>query len=276
MIKKKVLCCGLILSGMLLSKLYSSTNQNVVAGGVKINSAKILSIKNKIEEKGATPHSEKDKVKEGEEGYLNSITFADESLPLDLPQVERKLTQYLSRFSFRKQQTYSLHKQAEKHLPQIAHILKSYGIPEDFKYIPLVESGMDSRIVSHKGAGGYWQFMPATARLYGLRVNGKVDDRLNLTKSTHAAARYLKSLHKEFGDWTLVAAAYNVGGGSLKGAIRRQKQDDYYRLKLNNETASYVYKLISVKEIIENPSKHGYSRYAKADLASDEREKNML
>ncbi len=276
MIKKKVLCCGLILSGMLLSKLYSSTNQNVVAGGVKINSAKILNIKKEIEGEGAKARSEKDKKEGDKEDYLTSITFANEGLPLDLPQVERKLTQYLSRFSFRKQQSYGLHKKAEKHLPQIARILESYGIPEDFKYIPLVESGMDSRVVSHKGAGGYWQFMPTTARLYGLRVNGKVDERLNLTKSTHAAARYLKSLYKEFGDWTLVAAAYNVGGGSLKGAIRRQKQDDYYQLKLNNETASYVYKLISVKEIIENPSKHGYTRYAKADLGNDDGEKNML
>ncbi|EFK58904.1 Membrane-bound lytic murein transglycosylase D precursor [Sphingobacterium spiritivorum] len=276
MIKKKVLCCGLILAGMLLSKLYSSTKENAVAANVRYDDAKTLNIKNRIVNKAALSDHNGDKDNEGEHDYLISITFAEESLPLDLPQVERKLTQYLSRFSFRKQQTYSLHKQAEKHLPQIAAILKSHGIPEDFKYIPLVESGMDSRVVSSKGAGGYWQFMPATARLYGLKVSGKVDERLNLTKSTHAAARYLKYLYREFGDWTLVAAAYNVGGGSLRGAIRRQKQDDYYKLKLNNETASYVYKLVSVKEIIENPSKHGYTRYAKAPVADEEREKNML
>jgi len=93
--------------------------------------------------------------------------------------------------------------------------------------------------------------MPATARLYGLKVNGSVDERLDLIKSTHAAAKYLKSLHKEFGDWTLAAAAYNVGGGSLRASLRRQKKDNYYDLKLNSETAAYVYKIISMKAILE-------------------------
>mgnify|MGYP003522151490 CR=1 FL=1 len=151
-----------------------------------------------------------------------------------------------------------MHKKADKYLPKIAAILKDYGIPEDFKYIPLVESGLDPKVTSHKGAGGYWQFMPATARLYGLRVDGKVDERKNFVKSTHAAAKYIKSLYEQFGDWTLVAAAYNVGGGSLKSTMRRQNKDNYYHLRLNAETGSYVYKLVSVKEVIEHPDKHGY------------------
>ncbi|WP_245801069.1 lytic transglycosylase domain-containing protein [Sphingobacterium nematocida] len=192
------------------------------------------------------------------EDYFNSLTFANESIPTELTTVKQKLGKYLSKFSFKRQQSYQMHKKADKYLPQIAAILKSYGIPEDFKYIPLVESGLDPRVTSHKGAGGYWQFMPATARLYGLRVNGNVDDRVDFLKSTHAAARYLKSLYEEFGDWTLVAAAYNVGGGSLKASMRRQKEDNYFKLRLNAETGSYVYKLVSVKEVIENPVKHGY------------------
>ncbi|WP_240452888.1 MULTISPECIES: lytic transglycosylase domain-containing protein [Sphingobacterium] len=192
------------------------------------------------------------------EDYVNSLTFANESIPTELTTVKQKLGKYLSKFSFKRQQSYQMHKKADKYLPQIASILKSYGIPEDFKYIPLVESGLDARVTSHKGAGGYWQFMPATARLYGLRVNGKVDERVDFLKSTHAAARYLKSLYEEFGDWTLVAAAYNVGGGSLKASMRRQKEDNYFKLRLNSETASYVYKLVSVKAVIENPGKHGY------------------
>lgn len=169
-----------------------------------------------------------------------------------------------------------MHKKAETYLPMIAKILKSHGIPEDFKYIPLVESGLSKAVVSSKGAGGYWQFMPATARLYGLRVNGAVDDRKDLVKSTHAAARYLKYLYAQFGNWTLVAAAYNVGDGSLKGSIRRQKKDDYFALKLNNETGSYVYKLVSMKEIIEHPQKHGYSRYADKETETLDREPKML
>jgi len=199
------------------------------------------------------------------EAYYRTVMFADEQVPLRNPTVERKFERYLANFSFRKQQSYALHKKAEKHLPQIAAILKSYGIPEDFKYVPLVESDMNPQITSHKGAGGYWQFMPATARLYGLKVNEHIDERKDLIKSTHAAARYLKSLHKDFGNWTLVAAAYNIGGGSLKNAIRKQGTQNYYDLKLNKETGSYVYKLVSMKQVIENPHKHGYKRYAQID-----------
>ncbi|WP_245893563.1 lytic transglycosylase domain-containing protein [Sphingobacterium gobiense] len=211
------------------------------------------------------------------EVYYRSVKFANKRVPLHRPSVERKFERYLTNFSFRKQQTYSLHKKAEQHLPKIAAILASYGIPEDFKYVPLIESDMNPQITSHKGAGGYWQFMPATARLYGLKVNGSVDERKDLIKSTHAAARYLKSLYKEFGDWTLVAAAYNVGGGSLKSSIRRQGTNDYYNLRLNNETGTYVYKLVSMKQVIENPHKHGYKRYAEmADKYQHINEQNLL
>jgi soluble lytic murein transglycosylase-like protein len=190
---------------------------------------------------------------------MEMITFADDNPPLENKSVKQKLDKYLSRLSYKRQQSYNLHRSADKYLPQIAKILATYGIPEDFKYIPLVESGLNPKITSHKGAGGYWQFMPATARLYGLKVTGAVDERKDFVKSTHAAARYLKSLYEEFGDWTLVAAAYNVGGGSLKSAMRRQNEDNYYNLKLNSETGSYVYKLISMKEVIEKPTKYGYS-----------------
>lgn len=187
------------------------------------------------------------------------MSFADEALPLERNAVKQKLGKYLSIFSFKKQQSYQLHEKAEKYLPRIAEVLKMYEIPDDFKYIPLVESGLNPKVTSSKGARGFWQFMPATARLYGLRVDGKVDERLDFEKSTHAAAKYLKSLYEEFGDWTLVAAAYNVGGGSLRSSIRKQGVSDYYRLRLNAETGSYVYKLVSVKEVIEKPNDYGYN-----------------
>lgn len=249
MVRKKVLCISAIFSVMVLSRLYSTPQADSLEDPFK----KLM-----LEYVEKLKHDKANLTVDENENYLSSLTFADESIPTELASVKQKLGKYLSKFSFKKQQSYQMHKQAAKYLPQIASILKSHGIPEDFKYIPLVESGLDPRVTSHKGAGGYWQFMPATARLYGLRVNGKVDERIDFLKSTHAAARYLKSLYAEFGDWTLVAAAYNVGGGSLKASIRRQKEDNYYRLRLNAETGSYVYKLVSVKEVIENPSKHGY------------------
>lgn len=249
MIRKKVLCISAIFSIMVLSRLYSNPQEGSFENPFK----KLM-----LEHAEKLKRDKASLMSDSNEDYLVSLTFADESIPTELESVKQKLGKYLSKFSFKKQQSYQMHKQADKFLPQIAAILKSYGIPEDFKYIPLVESGLDPRVTSHKGAGGYWQFMPATARLYGLRVNGQVDERVDFLKSTHAAARYLKSLYGEFGDWTLVAAAYNVGGGSLRASIRRQKEDNYFKLRLNAETASYVYKLVSVKEVIENPAKHGY------------------
>lgn len=256
MIKKRVLCCSMVLSVMILSKLYSTPSSTSKEDPIR----KTLMEQVERHRKAIALSPEKQK-----EAYYSSVTFADEGVPLHNPIVEEKFEKYLRNVSFRKQQSYVLHKKAAKHLPAIAAILTTYGIPEDFKYIPLVESNMNPQITSHRGAGGYWQFMPATARLYGLKVNKHVDERKNLVKSTHAAARYLKSLYGEFNDWTLVAAAYNVGGGSLKKTIRRQGTSNYYKLRLNKETGSYVYKLVSIKEVIENPHAHGYKRYAKMD-----------
>ncbi len=258
----------MVLSVMLLSKLYSNAKLESEKDPIKKVLLEQLDKKRKLI--ALSPEKQK-------EAYYSSITFANERVPLANVSVETKFEKYLARFSFRKQQSYDLHKKAEKHLPQIAAILKSYGIPEDFKYIPLIESDMSPDVVSHKGAGGYWQFMPATARLYGLKVGAGVDERRDLIKSTHAAARYIKSLHKEFNDWTLAAAAYNVGGGSLRASIRRQGVANYYGLKLNQETGAYVYKLLSVKQVIENPNKHGYKRYAESrDKFQSINEKNLL
>ncbi|WP_437918286.1 lytic transglycosylase domain-containing protein [Sphingobacterium sp. LRF_L2] len=253
---------------MLLSKLYINAHSSSKKDPIK------KALLEQVEKRKAaivlSPEQQK-------EAYYKSIRFANKRVPLSNAQVESKFERYLATFSYRKQQSYDLHNKAAQHLPKIAAILKSYGIPEDFKYIPLIESDMNPRIVSHKGAGGYWQFMPSTARLYGLKVGGNFDERKDLVKSTHAAARYLKSLYAEFEDWTLVAAAYNIGGGSLKAAIRRQGTKDYYRLRLNQETASYVYKLVSLKQVIENPNKHGYKRYAKVDDKYQTiNEKNLL
>ncbi|WP_312139605.1 lytic transglycosylase domain-containing protein [Sphingobacterium sp.] len=190
--------------------------------------------------------------KNSKDDFYSQISFANETIPHEESFFRKRIDKYLSKFAYLKKPSNQIHKKADKLLPRIAKILKSYGIPEDFKYIAVVESSLSPSTTSHKGAGGYWQFMPATARLYGLRVDANVDERLDLVKSTHAAAKYLKSLHAEFGDWTLAAAAYNVGGGSLRASLRRQKKDNYYELKLNAETAAYIYKIISMKTILEN------------------------
>ncbi len=198
--------------------------------------------------------------------YYNSLSFADESIPLGDSRITSKMKKALNAHSHSKLQTSRLHNQASRWFPIIEPILAKYGIPEDFKYMPLVESGLKAGI-SPKGAAGFWQFMPQTARDFGLRVTSDIDDRNNIQKSTVAAAKYIKSLYREFNSWTLAAAAYNVGEGRLKRQINSQNQDNYFKMKLNRETASYVYKLISMKEIIENPTRYGYTNKMSRMLA---------
>ena len=209
------------------------------------------------------------------EPYFNTLSFANETLPSGDKHIKQKMNAILNAHTYKALQTSKLHRQAEKWFPIIEPILKQYGIPADFKYVPLVESGLQGG-TSPKGASGYWQFMPQTARDFGLKVNAGLDERDNIRKSSIAAAKYIKSLYREFDSWTLAAAAYNIGEGSLKRQMLEQNQDNYYKMKLNRETASYVYKLISMKEIIENPTRYGYNNRASRLLANSNSEIKSL
>ena len=190
----------------------------------------------------------------------NAYNFANEALPLNDARVTRKLNVSLKQHTFKTVQSNVLHRKAEKWFPIIEPILKIYGIPDDFKYIPLVESGLHSG-TSPKGASGLWQFMPGTARTYGLKVGHGVDERNNLRKSTIAACKYIRELYGEFSSWTLAAAAYNNGSVKLQRAINKQNEDNYFRMKLNRETGAYVYNIIAMKAIIEQPKDFGYKNY---------------
>lgn len=191
------------------------------------------------------------------EEALDNFSFANEALPLNDKRVDLKLKKSITKNRFRNIQSNVLHAKADKLFPIIEPILRAYGIPEDFKFVPLVESGLCEG-TSPKGARGIWQFMPGTARSYGLKVGKGKDERLNVRKSTIAACRYIKELYAEFNSWTLAAAAYNNGSIKLERAINRQNEDNYFRMTLNRETGSYVYKLIAMKEIINKPKKYGY------------------
>ncbi|MDN3586902.1 lytic transglycosylase domain-containing protein [Pedobacter aquatilis] len=197
--------------------------------------------------------------KEEPKSLMARLNFADETLPLGDRRVERKMKKILAAHTFDNTQTHRLQRKAAEWFPVIEPILAAYGIPEDFKYLALVESGMQGG-VSPKGAAGVWQFMPGTARSYGLKVNGNTDERYNLRKSTVAACKYIKEMYKGLESWTLVAAAYNVGDGRLRRQIDNQNQDNYYKMKLNRETGGYVYKVISMKQIIEHPARYGYEK----------------
>ena len=244
MIKKHLITCSVILVLFIVSQLFISST---------ILKRKAVSV-NTIDNK-----------------YVNSvplliwhnndaneeINFADEAIPANNAGVNRKLKRSLRSNSYRNIQSNVLHKKALALFPIIEPILKMYGIPNDFKYIPLVESGLCSG-TSPRGARGLWQFMPGTARTYGLKVNKNIDERLNVRKSTIAACVYLKELYGEFNSWTLTAAAYNLGSVKLQRAINKGNKRNYFLMHLNAETGSYVYKLIAMKEVINKPENYGY------------------
>lgn len=135
--------------------------------------------------------------------------------------------------------------------PYILEALKKYHLPADFQYLPLVESAYNN-VRSKAGAMGIWQLMPETARGYGLRVRSERDDRLYFMKATEAACRFLRDLHELLGNWTLVAAAYNLGPNGLIRRMSQQRETDYYRLKLPGETSAYVYRIIAVKLVLNS------------------------
>ncbi|NSL87945.1 lytic transglycosylase domain-containing protein [Chitinophaga solisilvae] len=161
----------------------------------------------------------------------------------------------------------SLRLKAEQFFPVIEPILRQYEVPLDFKYLPIVESGL-TNATSPVGAQGVWQIMPGTAAELGLAVSEGYDERNHLIKATHAACRLIRNLHTQLKSWTLAAAAYNAGPGNISRNIRRQGSTDYYQLLLNNETAQYIYKIIAIKQLFESPELYlpgfGYNVFSKS------------
>ncbi len=184
---------------------------------------------------------------------LVDVNFCGECMPLDQESVVSRWKHVFTLFKTHTGQIGGLRKRADVFFPVVDDILEKYDIPPDFRYIPLAESGLNAKAVSPKGAGGYWQLMPGTARELGLKVNSKTDERFNTRKATEAACRYLRQLYKQFGSWSLVAAAYNVGPGYIKGQLRRQANVDYYQMKLPRETRYYLYRVLLYKELLSRP-----------------------
>jgi hypothetical protein len=148
-------------------------------------------------------------------------------------------------------------KRANKVFPIIEPILAKNGIPDDFKYLAVIESGLINAI-SPSGAKGVWQFMPETAKESKLEVTEQVDERYHIEKSTEAACQYLLKAKNKFGNWTVAAASYNGGMSGLQNHITFQQSSDYYNLWLTDETARYVFRILALKEIMKNPEKYGY------------------
>lgn len=192
------------------------------------------------------------------------MNLAGEPVPLEKQDIKERLDRELLVNTYWQSNGLLLIKRANKFFPIIEPLLKKYNLPDDFKYLCVAESALIN-VPSYKGAAGYWHFMPATGREYGLEVNKNVDERYNLEKSTKVAASYLKRAKKKFGTWTLAAAAYNAGAGRISKRLKEQKVKSYYDLLLNTETGRYVFRVLALKEIMSNPKKYGFL-FDKEDL----------
>lgn len=186
-----------------------------------------------------------------------TLNFCGETVPLDTPDVWERYDREIVINKNLHASTELVIKRARRYFPVIEPILAKYGVPDDFKYLAVIESKLENA-VSPAGARGIWQFMPATAKEYGLEVNDYVDERYHLEKATEAACKYLLAAKEKFGTWTLAAASYNGGMNGITRQIERQKVSDFYDLLLTEETSRYVFRILALKEIMQNPEKYGY------------------
>ncbi len=186
-----------------------------------------------------------------------NLEFAGEKVPTNKFDVFQTLDREFLVNTYWQSQTILFIKRANRYFPIIDSILKKNNIPDDFKYLALIESGLQN-VVSPSGARGFWQFLPKTAKEYGLEVNKEVDERYNLEKATQAACDFFNKSYQTFSNWTLVAASYNMGIGGLKRQLKRQITNNYWDLLLNSETARYVNRIIAVKYILQNPERFGF------------------
>ena len=185
------------------------------------------------------------------------ISFAGEEIILDEDDLIERMDKEFLVNTYWQSNTILLIKKSNKYFPQIEKILIEEGVPTDFKYLALIESGLDN-VTSPRGAKGFWQIMKTTGKEYGLEINSNVDERYNLNLSTRLACKYLKKAKDKFGTWTLAAAAYNRGINGVQNEITKQNQTTYENILFGEETKRYVFRIIALKNIVESPESFGF------------------
>lgn len=186
------------------------------------------------------------------------LDFCGEAMPLGNPDIKERIDRELLVNTYWQSNGLLMFKRAQKYFPVIEPILKKNGVPDDFKYLAVIESGL-TNAVSPAGARGVWQILKGTGREYGLEINKNVDERYNLEKATQVACEYLKAAKEKFGSWTLAAAAYNAGNAGIEKQMTIQNVTNYYDLLLGQETGRYVFRIVAFKEILSHPEKYGFN-----------------
>lgn len=188
----------------------------------------------------------------------DKMTFADEEITFDRYDRRERMDRELNSFAYFHSTTLLLFKRANRIFPIIEPVLKQQGLPNDLKYLAVIESNLDPRAVSPAPAAGLWQFMDSTAKMYGLEVSSEVDERYHIEKSTEAACRYLKNAYNQYRSWSAAALSYNGGKGRITNELRNQQATEALDLWLVDETTRYYYRMLAIKLIFENPQQYGF------------------
>lgn len=194
----------------------------------------------------------------------DGLNFAGEAVPIENPDIKERMDRELLVNTYWQSNSLLLFKRAHKYFPIIEPILAAEGVPDDFKYLAVIESGL-TQAVSPANATGFWQILKTTGREYGLEVNDNIDERYHVEKSTRVACTYLKKAKERFGSWTAAAAAYNAGPAGVNNRMESQNVETYYDLLLGEETGRYVFRIIALKEIMNHPKQYGFN-FKKKDL----------
>ena len=187
-----------------------------------------------------------------------NLNLAGERVPIEITDVRERMDRELLVNTYWQSNGLLLLKRANKYFPILEPLLKKYGLPDDFKYLALAESGFIDE-TSSAGAAGMWHFMKTTGKEYGLEINSNVDERYNIKLSTQVACQYLLKAKEKFGSWTLAAASYNAGMSRIASELERQSVSDYYDLLLGEETGRYLFRIVALKEIMSHPKKYGFN-----------------
>lgn len=186
------------------------------------------------------------------------VTFDGETIDLRRYDRRERMDREMMSFTYMHSTTMLMLKRANRYFPIVEPILKANGIPDDFKYLMVIESSLNPIARSPAGAAGLWQFMPATGREFGLEVNDNIDERYNIEKATVAACKYFKQAYEKYGDWMAVSAAYNAGQGRISSQLEKQLADHAMDLWLVEETSRYMFRLLAAKEVFNNPQRFGF------------------
>lgn len=193
------------------------------------------------------------------------VIFAGQKITFDRADLRERMDRELIAFTYTHSTSTLMIKRANKFFPQVEPILKRMGIPDDLKYLMVIESNLDPQAQSGAGAAGLWQFTQSTGRAYGLEVNSNIDERFNTVKATEAACRFLKEAYEKYGNWMTVAASYNGGQQGMDRRIEAQHQTDALNMWLVDETSRYMFRLLVVKMMFEDPSQFGF-KFKREDL----------